>query len=116
VLIASFLSYFNFSVQVPGLCMTNRFRGAERMEFPPDTATTSIFSWVGEPKTLFYPAMTPQAEFGGQRKLQGFWGSKSLTRLSFWQHHPFFYLSLHSRLCRYPAPALVESSKSQDPV
>jgi hypothetical protein len=94
VLIASFLSYFNFSVQVPGLCMTNRFRVAERMEFPPDTATTSIFSWVGEPKTLFYPAMTPQAEFGGQRKLQGFWGSKSLTRLIFLATPPIFLFDI----------------------
>ncbi len=73
--IASFSSYFNFSVQVPGLCMTNRFRGAERMGCPPDTATTSIFPWVGVPKNCFHPAMTPKAEFGGQRKLQGFLGS-----------------------------------------
>jgi hypothetical protein len=56
---ASFSSYFNFSVQVIGVCMTNRFRGAERLGCPPDTATTSIFPWVGVPKTVFLPAMTP---------------------------------------------------------
>ena len=50
------------------------FSGAEGVECPPDTATTPLFSLGGCCIKTAYPAMTPQVEFGGQRKLQGFWG------------------------------------------
>ncbi len=47
------------------------FSGAEGVECPPDTATTPLFSLGGCCIKTAYPAMTPQVEFGGQRKLQG---------------------------------------------